>query len=51
MLYDHVVGGRYHPSVVAESPRPLIDEVLDTATAQDWQRIADDLIAEARQSL
>lgn len=47
MLHDHVVGGRYHPSVIAESLRPLIDEVLNTATTDDWQRVADNLIAEA----
>jgi hypothetical protein len=51
MLYDQVVCGRYHPSVIVESLRPLIDDVLNTATAHDWQRIADDLIADARQTV
>lgn len=51
LLHGHVVGGRYHPSVVADSLRPLIDEILDTATAADWNRIALDLIADARQAL
>lgn len=51
MLYDHIVCGRYHPSVIAESLRPLIDEALSTATVQDWQRVADDLIADARQTV
>lgn len=51
LLHDHVVGGRYHPSVVAESLRPLIDEVLNTATTADWQRVADELIEDARQAL
>lgn len=47
MLHDHMVGGRYHPTVIAESLRPLIDEVLNTATAHDWQRVADGLIVDA----
>jgi hypothetical protein len=51
MLNDHVVGGRCHPSVVAEALRPMIDEILNTATNEDWNRIAADLIVEAREAL
>lgn len=51
LLYEHVVEDRYHPSVVAESLRPLIDELLNTMTRADWQLVADELIAEARTAL
>lgn len=51
LLHEHVVGGRYHPSVVADSLRPMIDEILDTATTADWNRVAADLITEAREAL
>lgn len=48
LLFEHVVAGRYHRSVVAESLRPIIDEILNATTAADWQAVADQLIAEAR---
>ncbi len=51
LLFEHVVKGRFHPSVVAESLRPIIDELLDTMTRADWQAVGDDLISEARASL
>jgi hypothetical protein len=35
--------------VVAESLRPIIDEILEAATREDWQAVADRLIAEARE--
>jgi hypothetical protein len=49
LLFTHVVEGRYHPSVVAESLRPCIEEILHATTAEDWRAVADDLIAEARE--
>ncbi len=49
LLFEHVVAGRYHPSVVAASLRPIIEEVLSTTTAADWQAVADRLIGEARE--
>jgi hypothetical protein len=49
LLFEHVVAGRYHPSVVADSLRPIIDEILETATCEDWQGAADRLIEEARE--
>lgn len=49
LLFTHVVEGRYHPSVVAESLRPCIEEILYATTAEDWRAVADDLIAEARE--
>lgn len=49
LLFTHVVKGRYHPSVVAESLRPCIEEILHATTSEDWRAVADDLIAEARE--
>ena len=49
LLFDHVVGGRFHPSVVAESLPSCINEILIAATREDWQAVADELIAEARE--
>lgn len=49
LLFDHVVHGRLHPSVVAASLVGPINELLEVATAEDWQAVADDLIAEARE--
>lgn len=49
LLFEHVVAGRYHPSVVAESLPSYITEILNTATREDWQAVADELIAEARE--
>jgi hypothetical protein len=48
LLFDHVVGGRCHPSVVAEELSRQIGEVVSAARREDWQAVADDLIAEAR---
>lgn len=49
LLFEHVVAGRYHRSVVAESLRPIIEEILGATTGADWQAVADQLIAEARE--
>ncbi|HMJ74022.1 MAG TPA: hypothetical protein VK471_11750 [Solirubrobacterales bacterium] len=49
LLFEHVVAGRFHPSVVAESLPSCINEILVTATGEDWQAVADELIAEARE--
>lgn len=49
LLFEHVVAGRYHPSVVAESLPSFITEILSAATREDWQAVADELIAEARE--
>lgn len=51
LLFRHVVRELYHPSVVAESLRPIIDELLDTMTHADWQRVADELISDAHDVL
>lgn len=50
-LFEHVVEGRLHPSVIASSLRGLIDEVLDAAEYEDWQHAADTLISQARETL
>jgi hypothetical protein len=48
MLFEHVVEGRLHQSVITENLRPLITEVLDVATVDDWQYVSSTLIEEAR---
>jgi len=49
LLFAHVVEGRYHPSVVAETLPGLLGEVIGAARFEDWQAITDELIAEARE--
>ena len=51
LLFEHVVEGRYHPSVIAESLRPMIDEILQTATFDDWNAVAKQLTVDARETL
>jgi len=48
LLYEHIVGGRHHPSVIAAALKPFIDEVLDAATEEDWRTVGDELIEDAR---
>lgn len=49
LLFEHVVAGRYHASVVAETLPSYIGEILGAARREDWQAVADELIAEARE--
>lgn len=49
LLFEHVVAGRFHPSVVAESLPGYINEILNAASREDWQAVADELITEARE--
>lgn len=49
LLFEHVVAGRLHPSVVAATLPGYINEILEAATREDWQAVADELIAEARE--
>lgn len=51
LLFEHVVYSRFHPSVITANLRPLITEVLDTATPEDWQYVAAKLIEEALETL
>lgn len=49
LLFEHVVAGRYHPSVIAESLPSYIEEILNAARRDDWEAVANELIAEARE--
>jgi hypothetical protein len=49
LLFDHVVAGRFHPTVVAESLPGYINEILNAAIREDWQAVADELISEAQE--
>jgi hypothetical protein len=49
LFFAHVVEGRYHPSVVAETLPGLLGEVIGAARSEDWQAITGELIAEARE--
>jgi hypothetical protein len=51
LLFEHVMERKYHPSVVATSLEPIIDEVLDVATFEDWDWVARTLTAEACEAL
>lgn len=51
LLYAHVADGQLDASLVAASLKPLIVEVLDAATVQDWRAVSDQLIDEAREAL
>lgn len=51
LIFAHVAGGGYHRTVVAESLPGYISEILETATRDDWQAVADDLIGEGRDLL
>ena len=51
LIFEHVVGGKYHPSVVTENLRPIIDEVLGAATLDDWVSVTEVLTAQARAEL
>jgi hypothetical protein len=49
LLFEHVVAGRFHPAVVAESLPSFLSEIIGAARPEDWQALADELIAEARE--
>lgn len=49
LLFEHVVASRYPPSIVAESLPSYIEEIISAARREDWQAVADDLIAKARE--
>jgi hypothetical protein len=51
MLFEHVVEGRFHTSVISASLKPLIEEVLAVASSEDWRYITDDLVRDAREAL
>jgi len=51
LLVHHVVGGHLHPSVVQGSLACMIQDIIDSASAEDWRAITTDLINEAREAL
>jgi hypothetical protein len=51
LIGDHVLGHKYHPSVIAASLKPIVEEVLDVATSDDWAWIARTLTQEACEAL
>lgn len=51
LLFDYATTGRPHPSVITESLKPIITEVLDVATYEDWDSVASALITDAREAL
>lgn len=49
LLFEYVVVGHLHRSVVVETLPSYINEILNTATREDWQAVTDEMIAEARE--
>jgi hypothetical protein len=49
LIFEHVVEGRLHPSVVAVSLAGVLRSAVEEADEADWQAVADGLIAEARE--
>lgn len=49
LLFEYVVVGHLHRSVVAETLPSYINEILNTATREDWRAVTDELISEARE--
>jgi hypothetical protein len=50
LLFKHVVERKLHPSVVTESLHPIIKEILEAATYEDWTAVTRQLTDEARAS-
>lgn len=51
LLVHHVVGGHLHPSVVQGSLVCMIQDIVESATAEDWRAITTGLINDAREAL
>jgi hypothetical protein len=51
LLVHHVVGGHLHPSVVQGSMVGIIQDIVESATREDWSAITTGLISEARDAL
>jgi hypothetical protein len=51
LLHEHVVPGKDAPSVLIASLRPMIEEVLETATLEDWDQVRAELVGDAREAL
>jgi hypothetical protein len=51
LLFEYVMESKYHPLMIAENLKPMIDEILGVATFEDWNWVARALIAEACEAL
>lgn len=51
LIFDHLVGGKVQPSIIAEELKQLIIEILDIAVSEDWEWVARALMAEACETL
>jgi len=51
LLVNHVEGEQLHPSVVQGTPVGLIEDIVGTATNEDWTAITTQLINDAREAL
>lgn len=50
LISGHIAKDCLNPAALAASLRPLITEMLDAATGEDWQIVALCLIEDARES-
>lgn len=48
-IFDIATSGDEPPGDISEALRLAVDEVLNAATREDWQQVASDLIANARE--
>jgi hypothetical protein len=44
LLFDHLVRGRHHWTVVAGSSAPILSEMIGVADEADWAAVADHLL-------
>jgi hypothetical protein len=51
LLVHHVVGGHLHPSIVQASVAHFIQDIVESATSEDWRAITTGLINDARAAL
>jgi hypothetical protein len=51
LLVHHVVGRHLHPSVVQGSLVGIIQDIVESATPEDWSAITTGLINDAREAL
>ncbi len=51
LIFDHAVHGHLHPTAAAVALRELVDEMILTATDEDWQAVFEALAAEARETI
>jgi hypothetical protein len=51
LLVHHVVGPHLHPSVVQATVAGIIQDIVESATHEDWSAITTGLINDAREAL